>query len=124
MKQFGKYIICTFIVLIGVSWFFQKINKHDFYSRYFRIIAEINVRNSHALSFENVEVVAYQHVALSPIHISAIAIFIEKYVTIHLLSVSDKQYFHSAFPHILAFLSTKMKENIPFSIAPPTFILA
>ena len=108
------------MVLIGVSWFFQKINKYDFYSRYFRIIAEINVRNSHALSFETRQVVSYKNALLKEIHISAIALFTEKRTSLNLLSPTDKQYFQINFPHILAFLSTKMKESIPFSIAPPT----
>ncbi len=107
------------MVLLGVSWFFQKINKYDFYSRYFRIIAEINVRNSHALSFETTQV-SYKNTLSKEIHISPIALFTEKISSLNLLSPTDKQYFQINFPHILAFLSTKMKESIPFSIAPPT----
>lgn len=124
MRQFGKYILCTFVVLLGVSWFFQKINKYDFYCRYFRIIEELNIRNSHALSVENEQVVVYKNIFLKSVFTSSISLFVEKNVPPQNISVSDKQYCQIDFLHILAFLSTKMKESIPFSIAPPMFLAA
>lgn len=123
MRQFGKYILCTFVVLLGVSWFFQKINKYDFYCRYFRIIEELNIRNSHALSVENEQVVVYKNIFLKSVFTSSISLFVEKIKSFQALSVSEKQYCKIDFPHILAFLSTKMKESIPFSIAPPAFLV-
>ena len=52
MNAIRTYFLFTLATLVGMSWFFQKINQQDFYVHYFRSIAEITERNSQAIDYQ------------------------------------------------------------------------
>lgn len=55
-RTYISYLIAGLVLFVG---FFQKINKHDFYHHYFRVIAEIHVRNSQAFQVESAEKLSF-----------------------------------------------------------------
>ncbi len=46
------YHLFLFALVPVALWSFKKINKESFYSHYFRVIEEVELRNSHALPEE------------------------------------------------------------------------
>lgn len=81
------------------------------------------MRNSHALNEDTVHIVEYKNVFIKEVYTSTLCIFLSKIGLSTSLSVSDIQYINIHFPSILILLSEKMKDCIPFSLAPP-FVLA
>ncbi len=49
LRKIKIYGVILFSGAILSAWFFQKINPRDFYTHYFRMIEEINDRNSQSI---------------------------------------------------------------------------
>ena len=54
LRKVQIYGVVLFSGVFLSAWFFPKISQRDFYTHYFRMIEEINVRNSHSISLKTV----------------------------------------------------------------------
>lgn len=114
-KTYISYLIAGLVLFVG---FFQKINKHDFYHHYFRVIAEIHVRNSQAFQVESAEKLAFLSDWQPFSQKSALFLDIPSfYNRENSTSIAQRQYVQSQLV-IQSILTQRLSLDLPKKIAP------
>lgn len=115
LKKIITYLFPIVALSLGASLLFAKINKHDFYHFYFRIIAEITDRNSHSL--------------VRTYHCNTVCEATQKWAQVFDIEIfTDRSFNHDVVnlsnptlsaAHQSLIRTAQQKNLLPFSIAPP-----